>query len=93
MTKEDKELRDRLEVVQKELFDAAVRIREESLGLSYTLYQYAKTAKDAVKRLTPVKRDMEGGGGSWFAVCEECHGQVGQLDLYCRHCGRPLEGE
>ena len=93
MIKEDQELRERLEQVRKELFEAAIRIREKSPGLSYGLYQYSKTAEDAVKRLTPVKRDPEGGGGSWFAVCEECHGQVGELDQYCRHCGRPLEEE
>ena len=93
MTKGDQELRERMEQVRKELLEAAIRIREKSPGLSYGLYQYSKTAEDAVRRLTPVKRDPEGGGGSWFAVCEECRGQVGELDQYCRHCGRPLEGE
>lgn len=46
---------------------------------------------EQLKGPKPVKRDWEGGGGSWFAVCEECHGQVGELDQYCRHCGRPLD--
>ena len=93
MTREDAELLDGLKEMEKDITDAAIRFREEAPGLSYLLWTYAKTAKKAEERMTPVKRDPEGGGGSWFAVCEECHGTVGESDLYCRHCGRALEDE
>ena len=93
MTKEDAELLAGLKEMEKEILDAAIRFREEAPGLSYLQRTYAKKTKKAEDRLTPVKKEWEGGGGSWFALCEECRGQVGQSDLYCRHCGRALNDE
>ena len=48
---------------------------------------------EQLKGPKPAKKEWEGGGGSWFAVCEDCRGQVGEYDAYCRHCGRALEDE
>ena len=39
----------------------------------------------------PVETELEGGGSSWFHVCGDCHGVVGDYDRYCRHCGRRLK--
>ena len=93
MIKEDRKLAADLKEMKSDLIDAAVRFREEAPGLSYILWDYSGKVERALQRLTPVKRDMEGGGLSWFYVCEECHGQVDSRDGFCRHCGRPLEDE
>ena len=89
-----KELADELRDMGEKLQDIAQGIRNELPVLSYTLWKYSEISKKAAKEIgTPVKREWEGGGGSWFAVCEDCHGQVGEYDAYCRHCGRALEDE
>ena len=93
MTKEDEQLAADLQGMKKKLEEASVKLRDKAPGFSYLLWKHSETAERAVKRLTPVRKEWEGGGGSWFAVCEDCHGQVGQSDAYCRHCGRPLEDE
>ena len=43
------------------------------------------------EHFTPVEIEMEGGGSTWWYVCEDCHGAVDENDLYCKHCGRPLK--
>lgn len=44
-----------------------------------------------LKDQEPVDVEIEGGGSSWWYVCEECHGSVDRNDLFCRHCGRPFK--
>ena len=39
----------------------------------------------------PAEIEMEGGGTTWWYVCEDCHGAVDTSDLYCKHCGKPLK--
>ena len=39
----------------------------------------------------PVQAELEGGGSSWWYVCEECRGMIDSSDNYCKHCGRPVE--
>ena len=46
--------------------------------------------KDALELLSPVPPDMEGGGFSWYPVCGACHGVIGDMDSYCKHCGTPV---
>ena len=43
-----------------------------------------------LKEHEPVDMEIEGGGSTWWYVCEECHGSVDSNDLFCRHCGRPF---
>ena len=43
-----------------------------------------------LKKHEPVDIEIEGGGSTWWYVCEECHGPVDRNDLFCRHCGRPF---
>ena len=45
---------------------------------------------DAIKRLTPIQIETEGGGLTWWNVCPECHGQVDKADHFCRHCGQAV---
>lgn len=40
----------------------------------------------------PVPIELEGGGTTWWYVCEDCHGAVDKSDSFCKHCGRSLEG-
>ena len=93
MTKEDEKLDAELEYLQKELLNAAIGFRSREPGLSSFMWKCSEIADRAKKRMTPVKRDWEGGGGQWFAVCEDCRRTVGEHDAYCRHCGRALEDE
>lgn len=44
-----------------------------------------------LKEQEPVEMEIEGGGASWWYVCEECHGSVDYYDIFCRHCGRPFK--
>lgn len=37
--------------------------------------------------------EMEGGGSSWWYVCEECHGAVNYLADICPHCDSVLSWE
>lgn len=39
----------------------------------------------------PVQAEIEGGGSSWWYVCEECHGAIDSSDSWCKHCGRPVK--
>lgn len=31
--------------------------------------------------------ELEGGGPTWFWVCNECHGAIDPKDEKCPHCG------
>lgn len=45
-------------------------------------------ALELLKEQEPVDMVPEGGGRSWWLVCEECHGAVDSSDKFCRHCGK-----
>ena len=91
-----KKLINDLEEIYKGSFEVGMELRNISPHLSYTFHRISevnRNAEEQLKRLIPVKREMEGGGSTWFYVCEECHGPVDSRDGFCRHCGRPLEDE
>ena len=93
---EIKKLINDLEEMHKGSIETAKELRSISPQMSYTFFQISEVsgkAAEELKQLIPVKREIEGGGRSWFFVCEECHGQVDSRDGFCRHCGRPLEDE
>lgn len=46
---------------------------------------------ELLKAQEPVDMEIEGGGHSWWYVCEECRGSVDTSDRFCRHCGRPFK--
>ena len=46
---------------------------------------------ELLKEQEPVEKEIEGGGASWWYVCEECNGPVDYYDIFCRHCGRPFK--
>lgn len=47
-------------------------------------------ALELLKEQKPVPPDMEGGGYNWYPVCGACHGVIGDMDSYCKHCGTPV---
>ena len=96
MSNDIKAIRETLKDLADSFTERAIQIREAEPGKSYSVFVRAEACRKAaeeLKRLTPVRKEWEGGGGSWFAVCEDCRGTVGEHDAYCRHCGRPLEDE
>lgn len=91
-----KKLIEDLKDVERGGTEAARDLRETDPKTSYLFYSLSEVcgkAAEELKRLIPVKREIEGGGFTWFYVCEECHGQVDSRDGFCRHCGHPLEVE
>lgn len=46
--------------------------------------------ENAVRLLTPVPRELEGGGNMWFPVCGECHLILQSSWKFCPECGRPV---
>ena len=62
----------------KGAIEASRDLRNADPKMSYTFFSISNTsgkAAEELKRLIPVKREIEGGGSTWFYVCEECHGQ------------------
>lgn len=45
---------------------------------------------ELLKEQEPVPLEMEGGGYNWYPVCGACHGVIGDMDSYCKHCGTPV---
>ena len=91
-----KKLINDLEEMHKGSIETAQELRNISPQMSYTFYGISEVsgkAAEMLQQMIPVKREMEGGGSTWFYVCEECHGTVDSRDRFCRHCGRPLEDE
>lgn len=91
-----KELREKLQEIAEAFIEAAKAIRTEDPVLSFKLFRISETAKKAseeMERLEPKETETEGGGSSWWKVCPECHGTVGDADRFCRHCGQALKAE
>ena len=75
--------------------------RKAYLDCEYTIGAYCNNDKlvnqtiDLLKELKeqqePVGIEIEGGGSTWWYVCEDCHGAINDSDKYCRHCGRRLK--
>lgn len=42
---------------------------------------------DLLKGRKKVRMLIEGGGSSWWYVCEECQTAVDKKDKFCRQCG------
>ena len=67
--------------------------RLKKFAKKYDMPGIEKTTKSAIKLLKekkPAQIELEGGGSTWWYVCEECHGAVDGSDNYCKHCGRQL---
>ena len=56
----------------------------------YETEHLAINALELLKDQEPVPPEMEGGGYNWYPVCGACHGVIGDMDSYCRHCGTPV---
>lgn len=72
----------------------AVALRETNPQKSYENFDHSQTLEQAVNELSrniPKEMDLEGGGVSWWYVCQECHGAIDCQDKFCRHCGQAVK--
>lgn len=44
----------------------------------------------AILKGRQTKAIIEGGGSTWWYVCDECHTAIDRKDKFCRECGREL---
>lgn len=90
-----KKLIEDLKEVERGGAEAARDLRETDPKTSYWFYSLSEVcgkAAEELKGLIPMPAEIEGGGQhGWFYVCGECHGNIGTLDKYCRHCGHPID--
>lgn len=73
----------------------AVRVLEENMPrrkwINPDTDELAEATETVVEHFRPAEIEIEGGGSTWWYVCEDCHGAVDTSDLYCKHCGKPLK--
>ena len=77
----------------KTCISISTAIRTEQPASSLFWLRMAGVVEEAAKMLEnslPTGIEIEGGGSSWWYVCEECRGAVDTSDSYCKHCGRKL---
>ena len=92
-----KKLIEDLKDVERGGTEAARDLRETDPKTSYWFYSLSEVCGKAAEELKgriPMPAELEGGGqGShgWFYVCGECHGNIGSVDKFCRHCGHPID--
>lgn len=91
MTQEEK-----IRKLEEAAIDAAGvsrELRTVAQGISFKCFRWSelmkKVAEDEKER-TPAHTEIEGGGSTWWNVCEECRAVVSPGDRFCRQCGRPL---
>lgn len=53
--------------------------------------QVSKAIDAVAEHFKQVRAEIEGGGSSWWYVCEECRGVIDSSDSWCKHCGRPVK--
>jgi len=70
----------------------ATEQRDKDQGVSYKAFHVSEICRQAAENLQqdPVDAELEGGGSTWWHVCEECHGTIDTKDKYCRECGRRI---
>ena len=91
---EYEELITELEGCEKSFINMAKDVREADQRISYSFFKCSdvcRKAAEELKRMRPVEAEIDGGGSTWWYVCEECHGSVDRNDQFCRHCGRRIK--
>jgi len=71
------------------------RLTRDQPGESFRLFKASEVtekAADELKKRIPKEMEIEGGGGTWWDVCPECHGAIDRKDSWCRHCGQAVKG-
>lgn len=71
----------------------AVGLRDRMPYLSYKVFRVSETCREAAQELKEngtARVELEGGGSTWWHVCEECRTTVAATDKFCRECGRRL---
>lgn len=95
MKNEIRKLIEDLKDMEHAAMKAARDLRKTDHKMSYIFFYIAEESKKAAEELKgriPMPAELEGGGQhGWFYVCGVCHGNIGSLDKYCRHCGHPID--
>ena len=63
-------------------------------SLTECLRYYNRIAKKVQKTETEpetVEAEIEGGGSTWWYVCEDCRTAIDSRDKFCRQCGRRIK--
>ena len=84
-----------LKRISEILLNMARDTRTTDQAVSYQAWKdnvIVEKAIEALKRNIPKEPEIEGGGSTWWYVCEECHGAIDKSDHFCRHCGQALKG-
>ena len=79
---------------RKALFDMAQEIKDaisEHKEQSTEDYKVYSVMCQVQKLLTPIPAEIEGGGKTWFTVCGECHGEIDNNAMFCKHCGCAID--
>lgn len=64
-------------------------LRCRHLGSCVNIY---RTMKQWEKEKKPVPYEQEGDpSNGYWKVCGECHGIIGDADVFCKHCGREID--
>ena len=68
----------------------ATEQRDKDQGISYRAFHVSEICRKAAENLQqdPVEAELEGGGHTWWYVCEECRTAIDTKDKFCRECGR-----
>ena len=69
-----------------------IRAAQAEVEWNYPI-DYAAAFDVAIKALERQEQTtavIEGGGPTWWFVCEECRGPIDPYDKYCKHCGRTV---
>lgn len=71
----------------------ATEQRDKDQGISYQAFHVSEICRQAAENLQqdPVKAELEGGGHTWWYVCEECRTAIDTKDKFCRECGRRIK--
>lgn len=83
-----------LNSIKDRYLELSIKCRTEDPRLSFELWTIAESIRKAIEELEnrkEVPAEIDGGYPNWRYVCGECHGNIGTLDKYCRHCGHPID--
>lgn len=98
MAEQEKDLKKQLLDMAESLQSMAVANRKKEPQASYISWKIAELLGKAAKQIEGRKKvhaEIEGGGATWFFVCDECHTAIDTYDKFCRQCGGEIiwEGE
>lgn len=98
MAEKRKSLKEQLLEMAESLHEMAVNYKKKEPQASFMIWKIEDMLEKAAKQIEGRKKvhaEIEGGGTTWFYVCDECHTAIDTYDKFCRQCGGEIiwEGE